>query len=330
MKMSGSSNNLFPFFNSWYILTASLFDQAARLTNQELLKLYFLIGKMLDEKVKSENWGAGVLKNISEQLQQELPGLRGFSSTNLKRMRRFYNEWKDEILIGPSATDQLESKNQSLSQKTFSTISFSHHDEIINSTSTLNQRIFYINKTAESFWSVQTLKHHLKNKLYVQEGTLPNNFEKALPAPANQKAVQIFKDEYLLDFINIEDPDEEPDERVLEHNIVSNIKKFMMSLGSDFSFMGNQYRLIVAENEFFIDLLFFNRILQCLVAFELKRGKFKPEYMGKMNFYLSALDDLIKKQHENPSIGIILCKEKENKIVEYSFRDVNKPMGVAT
>ena len=228
MKMSGSSINLFPFFNSWYILTASLFDQAARLANQELLKLYFLIGKMLDEKVKSENWGAGVLKNISEQLQQELPGLRGFSSTNLKRMRRFYNEWKDEILIGPSATDQLESKNQSLSQKTFSTISFSHHDEIINSTSTLNQRIFYINKTAESFWSVQTLKHHLKNKLYEQEGTLPNNFEKALPAPANQKAVQIFKDEYLLDFINIEDPDEEPDERVLEHNIVSNIKKFMM------------------------------------------------------------------------------------------------------
>ena len=302
--------------------------QAARLANQELLKLYFLIGKMLDEKVKSENWGAGVLKNISEQLQQELPGLRGFSASSMKRMRRFHNEWNSKIQIGSSLMTQFEMENFSL--ENFLSISFTHHHVMLNGTNSLSERIFYINKTAESFWSVQTLKHHLKNKLYEQEGTLPNNFEKALPTPANQKAIQIFKDEYLLDFINIEDPDEEPDERVLEHNIVSNIKKFMMSLGSDFSFMGNQYRLIVAENEFFIDLLFFNRTLQCLVAFELKRGKFKPEYMGKMNFYLSALDDLIKKPHENPSIGIILCKEKENKIVEYSFRDVNKPMGVAT
>lgn len=130
--------------------------------------------------------------------------------------------------------------------------------------------------------------------------------------------------------MNLEDADDEIDERVLEREIVLNIKKFLMALGSDFSFMGNQYRIMVKEDEYFIDLLFFHRGLQALIAFDLKRGKFKPEYIGKMNFYLSALDDLLKKPHENPSIGIILCKEKDQKKVEYSFRDFSKPMGVAT
>ena len=168
-----------------------------------------------------------------------------------------------------------------------------------------------------------------KANLFKQQGTLPNNFATTLPKSHKEKALQAFKDEYLLEFINIEDPDEE-DERVIENEIVRNIKKFIMSIGGDFAFMGNQYRLIVEEQEFFIDLLFYNRKLQCLVAFELKKGKFKPEYLGKMNFYLSALDDTLKQEHENPSVGIILCKEKNNKIVEYSFRDFNKAMGVAT
>lgn len=146
---------------------------------------------------------------------------------------------------------------------------------------------------------------------------------------SSNKAMQMFKDEYLLDFINIEDPNEE-DERLIENEIVRNIKKFILALGTNFAFMGNQYRLIIEEQEYFIDLLFYNRKLQCLVAFELKKGKFKPEYLGKMNFYLSALDDTIKQPHENSSVGIILCKEKNNKVVEYSFRDFNKAMGVAT
>ena len=144
-----------------------------------------------------------------------------------------------------------------------------------------------------------------------------------------KRALQSFKDEYFLDFVNIEDPDEF-DERVLEQQIVHNIKNFIMALGSDFSFMGNQYRIVVAEKEYFIDLLFFNRRLQSLVAIELKRGEFKPEYAGKLNFYLSALDEYVKLPNENPSIGIILCKDKNTKTVEFAFRDINKPMGVAT
>ena len=159
---------------------------------------------------------------------------------------------------------------------------------------------------------------------------MPNNFALTITnLELRQRALNSFKDEYFLDFVNIEDPDE-MDERVLEQQIVHNIKNFIMALGRDFSFVGNQYRLVVDEKEYFIDLLFFNRRLQSLVAIELKRGDFKPEYAGKLNFYLSALDEYVKLPNENPSIGIILCKDKNSKTVEFAFRDINKPMGVAS
>jgi predicted nuclease of restriction endonuclease-like (RecB) superfamily len=171
---------------------------------------------------------------------------------------------------------------------------------------------------------VSTLKQHLRNKLFEKQATLPNNFEQAIiSTKLREKALKNFSDHYLLDYIRISDED---DEKLLENEIVKNIKKFIISLGNDFAFIGNQLRIIVAEREYFIDLLFFNRKIQSLVAFELKTGEFKPEYLGKMNFYLSALDEYIKQEHENPSIGIILCKEKENKIVEFAFRDFNKAM----
>jgi predicted nuclease of restriction endonuclease-like (RecB) superfamily len=175
------------------------------------------------------------------------------------------------------------------------------------------------------------LKHHLKNELHQKIGNLLHNFDNTIVQNNfKQKALMAFKDELLLDFINIEDADEEPNERVLEQEIVLNIKKFIMALGADFSFIGNQYRLIIEDEEYFVDLLFFNRKIQSLVAIELKKGKFKAEYVGKLNLYLSALDEYIKQPHENPSIGIILCKEKNNKIVEFAFRDTTKPMGVVT
>jgi predicted nuclease of restriction endonuclease-like (RecB) superfamily len=215
-------------------------------------------------------------------------------------------------------------------QIVFLQVSFTHHNLILSKVKTIEERIFYIQKIAQNFWSVDTLKHHIKSNLYQKEGLLPNNFTQTLTDnDLRAKALQSFKDEYFLDFINIEDPDE-ADERLIENEIVRNIKKFLLSLGADFAFLGNQFRIIVDEDEYFIDLLFFNRKLQCLVAFELKKGKFKPEYLGKLNFYLSALDEYVKQPHEKPSIGIILCKEKNNKTVEFSFRDFNKSMGVAT
>lgn len=323
--------------------------KAAALANREMLTLYFFVGQLISQKTKQEKWGTGVLENLSKDLQAELPGLRGFSASNLKKMRIFFEAWSDYFVIGSSATNEL--KNSSIGSLptnqlvltevglkhmelngllgNFHKLGFTHHYEIIFKSVSLEERLFYINAAVAAFWSVDTLKHHLKARLFTQKGALSNNFKQTLPAEISQHAILTFKDEYLLDYINIEEPGEE-DERLIENGIIANMKKFLMSLGPDFAFVGNQHRMIVEDQEFFVDLLFFNRQLQCLVAIDLKKGLFKPEYLGKMNFYLSALDDLVRLPHEKPSIGIILCKEKKNKIVEFAFRDFNKAMGVAT
>lgn len=315
----------------------------AKIANAESLKLYYNIGKSIEQQATKENWGAKVLDTISERLQQELHGLRGFSASNLKKMRLFYKAWNTDSLIssvvtnqidepikpiGSLATNQIETERELINY--FTTVSFTHHFEIISAIKNVTERWYYIKNTGINTWSVTHLQTELNNKSHLQEQKLPNNFKATMPEIISEKALRAFKDQYLLDYVNVEDADEEIDERILEQGIVQNIKKFLMSLGNDFSFMGNQYRLIVSEDEYFVDLLFFHRGLQSLVAFELKKGKFKPEYIGKLNFYLSALDDLVKQPHENPSIGIILCKEKDDKKVEYSFRDFSKPMGVAT
>lgn len=212
----------------------------------------------------------------------------------------------------------------------FLSVGFTHHYEILVKTKTLDERMFYIKKCASEFWSVKKLKYYLEDSLYTQQHTVANNFTSTIRnIDLRHRALRSFKDEYLLDFINIEDPDDF-DERELEQEIVHNIKNFIMALGSDFTFIGNQYRLIVDEQEYFVDLLFFSRRLRSLLAIELKRGDFKPEYAGKLNFYLSALDEFVKLPDENPSIGIVLCKSKSNKVVEFAFRDTDKPMGVAT
>jgi len=326
--------------------------KVAVLANREMLMLYFGIGEYISKNSREGSWGTNAIEVISAQLQKELPGLRGFSVSNIKNMRAFYEEWQrfipysqirqmpsddlqktdihkidGEILIRQLSTDELVT-NPLLSH--FISIGFSHHITIITGVKQLEERLFYIEQCARGFWSVEKLHYNIKSKLYVQQGSLISNFVQTISeADFRGKALRSFKDEYLLDFVNIEDPDEE-DERVFENQIVSNIKKFIMALGTDFTFIGNQHRLIVDEREFFVDLLFFHRKLQSLVAFDLKRKDFKPEYVGKMNFYLSVLDEYEKQPHENPSIGIILCKEKSNKIVEFAFRDTSKPMGVAT
>lgn len=323
----------------------------AKMANAESLRLYFSIGNMVENEFAKNNWGAKVIEHISEQLQQEIPGLRGFSGKNISKMRAFYKAWKSDDVICSSMTSKLEKRTNELSSSltselgilsqtnntdpfipdinAFISVSFTSHYEIIIKITNVEDRWYYINQSAINFWTVRHLRTELVNKSHLNQINRSNNFSKVLPDEMSNKAIRAFKDQYLLDYVNVEDADDEIDERVLERELVLNIKKFLMSLGNDFSFMGNQYRILVAEEEYFIDLLFFHRGLQSLIAFELKRGKFKPEYVGKMNFYLSALDDLVRKPHENPSIGIILCKEKDNKKVEYSFRDFSKPMGVA-
>lgn len=344
--------------------------EAAALANKELLKLYFSIGQYVSFHSRNKNWGKGAIDSISSLLQQELHGLRGFSASNIKNMRAFYEEWEfmqpflidkeaplfhfsEEELNRQLPSAELKNENRQLStddlnnsflirqlptgelENEFVTMflknGFTHHCAILSYAKNIEERVFYIQKTATEFWNNTTLKHHLKSDLYQRQGKLAHNFQSTLSENAfRQKALMAFKDEMLLDFINIEDADEEPNERVLENAIVQNIKKFIMALGTEFSFIGNQHRLLIEDEEYFIDLLFFNRKIQSLVAIELKKGKFKAEYVGKMNLYLSALDEMVKQPHENPSIGIILCKEKNNKIVEFAFRDTSKPMGVVT
>jgi predicted nuclease of restriction endonuclease-like (RecB) superfamily len=321
--------------------------QAAKLVNKELLLLYHNIGQMLYEKIKQAKWGDKVLQNISVDLQKELPGLKGFSQRSLKKMRQFYAEYW-QLPIRPLSTARLHSTSkrkgisdqiqksekeplstaqiESLILQAFFQISFTHHI-LLMTIKDVTERFFYMQQAAANYWTVNLLQYHIESDLYHQKGKLPNNFKITLPQKLAAHALDAFKDEYLLDFININPED---DERVLEQEIINNIKHFILSLGTGFSFIGNQHRLVVGEEDFFSDLLFYNRNLQCLVAIDLKRGKFKPEYAGKLNFYLNALDELEKLPHENNSIGIILCKEKNNKVVEYAFKSIDKSMGVAT
>lgn len=318
--------------------------------NKNSLALYYGIGRYISQSQNNSNWGDKVLENISLLLQQEMPGLKGFSKTQLKRMKAFYLAWRDfyntpsfplnndhraeianttnceEVVISPLTTDQFDKSTLDA----FLTVQFSHHYEILQRAETLDERLFYIYKVATEFWSVDKLKYNMREQLYLKEGTMPNNFAVTLTNhEQKQKAMKAFRKNYKLDFIEIDDVDEW-DEYKVEAKIVENIKRFIMALGGDFSYMGNQYRLIVDDKEYFIDLLFYNRRLKCLVAIELKWTEFLPEYVGKMNFYLSALDDLVRLPDENPSIGIILCRGQKQRTVEYALRDTRKPMGVAT
>jgi predicted nuclease of restriction endonuclease-like (RecB) superfamily len=332
---------------------------AAKLVNRELLFLYFKVGKIISETTEQKGYGAKVIDSISKDLQANLPGLRGFSSTNLKYMKLFYEKYSN-FQIRQSLTDEFKNSSkkairQSLTDESFSliirdteasspkktsaltatffekftSISFTHHCKIISAAKSWDEQLFYIIQSAINNWSVRALEYHLETNYYKKKGKLQNNFKNHLPKQIQEKAIQAFKDEYLLDFINIQDPNE-IDERVVEQSIVNNIKQFLLSLGREFAFMGNQFKITVDGEEFFIDLLFYHRTLKALVAFELKSGKFKPEYEGKMSFYLQALNKEIKLDDENPSIGIILCKEKNKTIVEYSISNSKSPIGIST
>lgn len=337
--------------------------RAARSVNREALSLDYYVGKYISEHSRNQ-WGTGAIATISKQLQQELPGLRGFSETSLRKMRVFYEAWQqvfedcalptheirpltmvenqplmtadlgirpllpvnEKIIIQPLTTAKLTEDEL----KRFLAIPFTLHYELILKTTSLQERLYYIERAAKEFWSVEKLQYNLREDLYHKQASMPNNFARTITQEEQQRrALQAFRNEYLLDFITIDDPDAYDEKRV-EDAIVHNIRKFIMALGGEFSFMGNQYRLVVDEKEYFIDLLFYHRRLQSLVAIELKYGDFKPEYVGKLNFYLSALDDMVRLPNENPSIGVILCRGKSEKTVEYALRDTTKPMGVAT
>lgn len=299
--------------------------QLAKLVNKQALTLYYNIGKYISERSRNNKWGTSAIKTLSILLRQELPGLKGFSETAIKDMRIFYESWMSVFDNRQLTTADLTSEQLAL----FFKVPFTHHREILRKSESLEERLFYITKCATEFWQVSKLKYALNENLYDAEKIQLSNFSSVIQNEKLQrKALEVFKNNYLFDFVDCDD--DIVDERILESQIVKNIKNFIMAFGSDFTFMGNQYRLTVDEEDMFVDLLFYHRGLRCLVAVELKSGKFKSAYAGQLNAYLSALDDMVRRPDENPSIGLILCREKSDNMVEYAFRNISTPMGVAT
>ena len=329
--------------------------RAVSSVNKEQLSLYYGIGRYVSENSREGFWGKGAIEQISTMLQDELPGLRGFSAANIKFMRQFYETWSENIksLTVVSEVGKLESLTEVSEIDTqqlflenndtygvfqfsdFLSIGFTHHMIIIRGVKTLEERLFYIHQTVINQWSKHVLQAKIADDLYHHQGKMPNNFTKTLSNSRHSlKAIEMFKDEYLLDFINVEElgerDKEDIDERVMEKAIIHDIKNFIMTFGQDFAFIGNQYHLEVFGIDHFPDLLFFNRELNALVVVELKKGAFKAAYLGQLCIYLRLLDDKMRKPHENPAIGIVLCKSANKEYVEYVIQDYDKPMGVAT
>ena len=345
------------------IKTAILQGQyaAAKGTNRIQLATYFAIGKYISLNSRHGFWGKGAIETISEQLRRELPGLRGYSPSNMKNMRLFYEKWsvldsKSPIAIGElseqnstHAIGELQSEDyqidiyRSLSVdnvvdfpiEVFFSVPFTHHIRILEKTQTQEERYYYMHRCVMENLSVDGLVKIIKQDDFLHKSILPNNFVNTISDPATaRKAVMMFKDEYFLDFINTEEIGERDfadiDEKVVEKEIIHNVKNFIMTFGRDFAFIGNQYHLEVYGHDHFPDLLFFNRELNAMVVVDLKKGEFKPSYLGQLAAYLRILDDKVRKPHENQTIGLILCKSADKEYVEYIIQDYNKPMGVAT
>ena len=326
--------------------------RAAKMVTGEELSLNFGIGAYVSNRSRQEKWGTSIIESISEQLRRELPGLRGFSARSIRNMRTFYEYWTQYLIWQPSAAKLQLSINQDtididcfslqkwspvaaeINREEFLGISFSHHLEILQKTKDIQEVLFYIHQTVLHKWDKYDLRNRLKEGLYQKQGAAANNFLQTMPVNDARKAVGMFKDEYLLDYINIDemevDKPEDIDEWVIEKAIVRNIKQFIMTFGRDFAYIGNQYHLEIFGEELFPDLLFLNRELNCMVVVELKKGAFKPAYIGQLQTYMKVLDDKVRKPHENPTIGILLCKSANKAFVEYVIRDYTHPMGVAT
>jgi predicted nuclease of restriction endonuclease-like (RecB) superfamily len=284
---------------------------ALKAVNKELIKLYWDIGKMIVEKQKKYGWGKSIVENLARDLQKEFSGMRGLSSRNLWYMRDFYLTYKDKPKLQPLVAE----------------ISWTHNIIIMERCKDDLEREFYIRMSRKFGWSKNVLIHHIENKTYEKTLSGQTSFEKTLPEKLKHQAKLAVKDEYIFDFLELT---EEHSEMELERAIIAKINKFLIEVNGMFAFIGNQFRIEINDKEFFIDILLYHRHLKCLVAIDLKVSEFKPEYVGKIQFYLSALDEKVKLPDENPSIGIIICKEKDRTIVEYALRDTNKPISVAT
>ena len=284
--------------------------QAARTLNTGLILLYHHVGKEILRSQQEHGWGAKVIDQLSHDLRSAFPEMKGFSPRNLKYMRKFAQEYPEIEFV----------------QEVLAQLSWYHHTTLLDKISDRENRVFYIKKALEHSWSRNMMVHQMESSLHERQGKAITNFKEKLPQSQSDLAHSILKDPYLFDFLSL---GEEAQERGVEKALIQHMEKFLLELGAGFAFVGRQYHLEVGEQDFYIDLLFYHLKLRCFVVIELKDHDFKPEYAGKMNFYLSAVDDLIKDSHDHPSIGLILCKSKNNVLAEYALRDMAKPIGLA-
>lgn len=278
--------------------------------NKELLTFYWELGADIVQRQSTTNWGDGFLSQLSADLMDEFPDMKGFSLSNLKYMRQWYLYFEKSQQV----VDQLMQ------------IPWGHNIVVITKIKNVDEAIFYVQKTIQNNWSRAVLTHYIESGLYSREGKAITNFHATLPTPQSDLARQTLKDPYKFDFLNLR---EKHDEKELEDALINHVTKFLLELGAGFSYIGRQYRLEIDGDEFFIDLLFYHVRLHCYVVIELKTVKFKPEFAGKLNFYISAVDGILKTENDNPSIGILICKSKNDTVVEYALKDIHKPIGVS-
>lgn len=284
--------------------------KAAIAVNRELITLYWEIGSRVHLKQMSEGWGAKTIEKLAKDLKSTFPNMQGFSITNLKYMVQFAKVYQDF----------------SISQQVVGQIPWGHNILLLQRLKTIEERLWYAQKTLENGWSRNVLLHWLESNLHKREGKAITNFQATLPSPQSELAHQTLKDPYCFDFLALKDSHNEQE---LESGLLDHVQKFLLELGAGFSFVGRQIHLEVGDQDFYIDLLFYHYKLRCFIVVDLKATEFKPEFAGKMNFYLSAVDDKMKQVEDKPTIGLLLCKGKNKVIAEYALRDINKPIGIS-
>lgn len=284
--------------------------KAALQVNRELILLYYNVGRKILDSQSKEGWGAKIIDRISKDLKSEFPEMKGFSTRNLKYMRKFAEEYPDNQFV----------------QEVLAQLTWYHNITLLDKVTDKKSRIFYVKKAIEHGWSRNIMVMQIETALHKRQGQAITNFKDKLPPQQSDLAHYTLKDPYIFDFLSI---GQEAHEREVEKALICHMEKFLLELGGGFAFVGRQYHLEVGGQDFYLDLLFYHLKLRCFIIIELKDKDFKPEYSGKMNFYLSAVDDLLKHESDQPSIGLILCKSKNNVLAEYALRDMKQPIGLA-
>jgi predicted nuclease of restriction endonuclease-like (RecB) superfamily/cell fate (sporulation/competence/biofilm development) regulator YmcA (YheA/YmcA/DUF963 family) len=345
--MAGNENNYHIILSSLKEKIRLARQKTILAVNHELLKVYWEIGYTILQQQKEEGWGKKIISRLAKDLKSEFPDMKGLSERNLVYMQTFAGTWpyypfsqppvaqlpggvkkKKNAITQPLAAELQGPGKEShaIVQALLAQIPWTHHTIILDKVKAEKERLFYIKKTAENGWSKSVLAMQIDSQLHLRQGNAITNFENTLPKAQSDLARETLKNPYLFDFLGLTD---EIQERELEKALIQHIKKFMLELGRGFAYVGNQHNLNVEGDDYFLDLLFYNYHLHCFVVFELKVGDFKPEYTGKLNFYINTINEQIKGKADAPTIGVLLCKTPNDTVVKFSLQGIDTPMGVA-